>query len=149
MQTKLLEPIFTTTCRVLYGDTDAGGVVYNANYLRYFEMGRTEYMREFVCSYSDIEKRGIVLPVTECYTRFKAPARYDDLITIETSLFELRRISCQFNYRITKKEPDQERPRLLVKGFTVHASINREGKLTPLPVDITEKLRELVGPAKI
>ncbi len=149
MQTKLIEPIFTTTCRVLYGDTDAGGVVYNANYLRYFEMGRTEYMRELVCSYSDIEKLGIVLPVTECYSRFKAPARYDDLITIETSLAELRKISCQFNYRVTRKDPDRERPKLLVKGFTIHASINRDGKLTPLPADIIEKLRQLAPPSTL
>ncbi len=144
MQTKMIEPIFTTHCRVLYGDTDAGGVVYNANYLRYFEIGRTEYMREWVCSYSDIEKRGIILPVTECYTRFKAPARYDDLVTIETSLAELRKVSCRFNYRITRKEVDIERPKLLVKGFTVHASVNREGKLTPLPPEIIEKLQKLV-----
>ncbi len=149
MQTKMIEPVFTTTCRVLYGDTDAGGVVYNANYLRYFEMGRTEYMREWVCSYSDIEKLGIVLPVTECYTRFKAPAHYDDLIIIETSLAELRKISCRFTYRITRKEPGKERPKLLVKGYTVHASINREGKLTPLPADITAKLRELAGPLNV
>ena len=58
--------IHRTTCRVLYGDTDAGGVVYNANYLRYFEIGRTELMREWVCSYREIEQQGIVLPVTEC-----------------------------------------------------------------------------------
>ena len=50
------EHIFQTTVRVLYGDTDAGGVVYNANYLRYFEIGRTELMRAWVCSYSDIER---------------------------------------------------------------------------------------------
>ncbi len=146
MQTKMIEPIFTTTCRVLYGDTDAGGVVYNANYLRYFEIGRTEYMREWVRSYKEIEKHGIVLPVTECYSRFKAPAVYDDLITIETSLAELRKISCRFTYRITRKEPGIERPKLLVKGYTVHASVNKDGKLTPLPAEITEKLLKLAGP---
>lgn len=144
MLTKMIEPIFSITNRVLYGDTDAGGVVYNANYLRYFEMGRTELMREWVCSYSEIEKLGLVLPVTECFTRFKAPAHYDDLITIETSLAELRKISCRFAYRITRQEPNQNRPKLLVKGYTVHASVNREGKLTPLPQDITAKLQALI-----
>lgn len=144
MKSSLTEPIHTTTCRVLYGDTDAGGVVYNANYLRFFEIGRTELMRDWVCSYREIEKLGLILPVTECYTRFKAPAYYDDLLIIETSLTELRKISCRFCYRISRQEPESPRPKLLVKGFTVHASVNRDGKLTNLPEDILEKLRKYV-----
>lgn len=144
MISNLTEPIHRTTCRVLYGDTDAGGVVYNANYLRYFEIGRTEFMREWVCSYRDIEKLGLILPVTECYTRFKAPAFYDDLLTIETSLTELKKISCRFCYKITRNEEGIQKPKLLVKGFTVHASVNRNGRLTSLPDDITEKLERLI-----
>jgi acyl-CoA thioester hydrolase len=144
MNSSLTEPIHRVTCRVLYGDTDAGGVVYNANYLRYFEIGRTELMREWVCSYRDIEKLGLILPVTECYTRFKAPAFYDDLLTIETSLTELKKISCRFCYKITREEEGIQRPKLLVKGYTVHASINREGRLTSLPDDISEKLARLI-----
>jgi acyl-CoA thioester hydrolase len=144
MISSLTEPIHRTTCRVLYGDTDAGGVVYNANYLRYFEIGRTEFMREWVCSYRDIEKLGLILPVTECYTRFKAPAFYDDLLTIETSLTELKKISCRFCYKITREEKGVQRPKLLVKGFTVHASVNRNGRLTSLPDDITEKMERLI-----
>jgi acyl-CoA thioester hydrolase len=144
MTNNLTEPIHRITCRVLYGDTDAGGVVYNANYLRYFEIGRTELMREWVCSYRDIEKMGLILPVTECYTRFKAPAFYDDLLTIETSLTELKKISCRFCYRITREEAGQSKQKLLVKGYTVHASINREGRLTNLPEDILGKLQRVV-----
>ncbi len=132
--------IHRTTCRVLYGDTDAGGVVYNANYLRYFEIGRTELMREWVCSYREIEQQGIVLPVTECYTRYKAPAFYDDLLTIETSLAELKSLTCRFNYRICRKNPETERPQLLARGFTVHAAVTREGKLTRLPEEIIRKM---------
>lgn len=133
------------TCRVLYGDTDAAGVVYNANYLRYFEIGRTELMRDWVCSYREIERLGIVLPVTECYTRFKAPALYDDLLTIETSVAELRKLTCRFNYRITRQDPQAERPQLLAKGYTIHAAVTRQGKLTPLPMDIALKLEMLLG----
>jgi acyl-CoA thioester hydrolase len=132
--------IHRTTCRVLYGDTDAGGVVYNANYLRYFEIGRTELMREWVCSYREIEQQGIVLPVTECYARYKAPAFYDDLLTIETSLAELKSLTCRFNYRICRKNLETERPQLLARGFTVHAAVTREGKLTRLPEEIIRKL---------
>jgi acyl-CoA thioester hydrolase len=134
--------------RVLYGDTDAGGVVYNANYLRFFELGRSDFMRAHVCSYREIEDRGLVLPVTECFTRYKAPAFYDDLVTIETWISELNRYTCKFNYRVTRQDQDRSRPTLLVKGYTIHAAITREGKLTRLPEDIQSKLQALVQPPK-
>ncbi len=132
--------IFTTTARVLYGDTDAGGVVYNANYLRYFEIGRTELMRQWVCSYRDIEKLGFVLPVIECWSRFKAPAFYDDLLLIETTVAEVSNLKCRFSYRILRREEGIARPKLLVKGYTVHAAVTREGRLTRLPEEIIRKL---------
>ena len=133
-------PIHCTSYRVIYGDTDAAGVVYYANYLKYFEIGRTELMRDWVTSYKEIEKRDIILPVTECYTRFKAPAHYDDLLTIETEVSEVKKYSCRFNYRIYRKEEAGPRPLLLVKGYTVNASINRQGKLVQLPQEIHSKL---------
>lgn len=136
----MMENISTTQVRVLYGDTDAGGVVYNANYLRYFEIGRTELMREWICSYRDIEELGFVLPVVECWTRYKAPAFYDDLLTIETTITEVSALKCKFSYRIVRKEPGSNRPKLLVKGYTVHAAITRQGKLTQLPEEISQKL---------
>jgi acyl-CoA thioester hydrolase len=132
--------------RVLYGDTDAAAVVYNANYLRYFELGRTEFMRDRICSYREIEEMGIVLPVIECHLRFKAPARYDDLITIETTLTDLKKVSCTFSYRILQEE-DHSRPRLLTKGSTVMASISRQGKLMPLPNEIITKLQRFLVPS--
>jgi acyl-CoA thioester hydrolase len=131
--------------RVLYGDTDAAAVVYNANYLRYFELGRTEFMRERICSYREIEEMGFILPVIECHIRFKAPARYDDLLIIETTLTDLKKVSCTFNYRIMQ-EDDSSRPRLLAKGSTVMASINRQGKLTPLPDEVSSKLLAFLIP---
>ncbi len=137
--------IFKTTVRVLYGDTDAGGVVYNANYLRYFEIGRTELMREKVCSYSEIEKLGFLLPVTECWIRYKAPAFYDDLLIVETTVAEVNKLKCKFAYRIVREGKDTERPKLLVKGYTVHAAITREGKLTQLPDKILEKIHRLTN----
>ena len=134
------EHIFRTTVRVLYGDTDAGGVVYNANFLRYFEIGRTELMRAWVCSYSDIEKLGFVLPVTECWARYKAPAFYDDMLTIETTIAEVSKLKCKFSYRIVRQEEGLERPKLLVKGYTVHAAVTKAGKLTRLPEEIIQKI---------
>ena len=143
MNLPVQEPVHTTTCRVIYGDTDAAGIVYYANYLRYFERGRTEYMRDLVLAYREIEEQGLVLPVIECYSRYKASAVYDDLLTIETSLVELKNVSCRFNYRIYKNVSDNSRV-LLAKGYTVHAAINREGKLTRLPQHLLEKLQKIL-----
>ncbi|BCO07836.1 hypothetical protein GF1_02120 [Desulfolithobacter dissulfuricans] len=138
LQLSLQEPVFTTTYRVIYGDTDAGGVMYNANYLRLFEIGRTEMMRAWAMPYSEIEQAGFILPVTESYLRYKAPARYDDLLIIATSLVELKKVSCRFTYRVSCRRDDREI--LLVKGFTNHACITRQGKLTPFPPEIRDKI---------
>ena len=138
----LPEPIFRLQCRVIYGDTDAAGVVYNANYLRYFEMGRTEMMRQWALPYREMEERGLILPVTESYLRYKASARYDDLLTVATSLVEIKKVSCRFNYRISKSD-DTDKEQLLVKGFTIHACINKQGKLTPFPEDIVAKMKKI------
>lgn len=139
-------PVFSTTHRVLYGDTDAGGVVYNANFLRYFERGRTELMREWVgVSYREIEAMGFILPVTESWARYKSPGFYDDLLTIETTIGAISKITCTFNYRITRQDPDKPKPTLLVKGYTVHAAVTREGKLTRLPEDIVDKLKSFTA----
>ena len=143
LQVKMGEPVFETTCRVIYGDTDAGGVVYNANYLRYFEMGRSEMMRSLGIPYSVIEERGMIIPVIESYIRYKASAKYDDLVTISTSLVEMKKVSCRFNYRLTRQ--DKEREQLLVKGFTKHACVNRQGKLTPFSEDIFEIMKKIVS----
>lgn len=131
-QIKLPEDAHCCPWRVLYGDTDSGGVVYYANYLRYFEHGRTELMRDLGCTYRDLEGEGFILPVVESYCRYKAPALYDDLLTIRTALVDLQRVSCRFNYAITR-DADQ---RLLVKGFTVHAVVNRAGRLVKFPNEV-------------
>ncbi len=140
----LAEPVFTTTYRVIYGDTDAAGVVYNANYLRYFEIGRTEMMRAWALPYKAIEELGCILPVTESYLRFKAPAAYDDLLTIAASLVEISKVTCRFHYAITRLGEDG-RSTLLVKGFTSHACVNRQGKLTAFPPLVLEKIAAIVG----
>lgn len=140
----MTDPIHCLTCRVLYGDTDAGGVVYYAGYLRFFETGRTEFMREYIYSYKRMEDEGIILPVVECFTRYKAPAVYDDLLKVETSLAYVKEISCRFNYRIMREADN----RLLVFGYTVHAAVDRKGKLVRLPADALGRIRELGVPAE-
>lgn len=135
-----MQDVYTTKVRVRYGDTDAAAVVYHANYLRFFEIGRTELMRDWICSYSEIEQMGFILPVVECWTRFKAPAFYDDLLFIETTVAEVSRLKCKFNYRVCKNVEGKDRPKLLVKGYTVHAATTKEGKLTQLPEEILLKI---------
>ena len=139
----LAEPVFHVQYRVIYGDTDAAGVVYNANYLRYFEIGRTEMMRAWAMPYSAIETLGCVLPVTESYLRFKAPAGYDELLTIATSLVEVTKVSCRFHYAISR-EIEAGSIQLLVKGFTCHACVNQAGKLMPFPAVVLQKITSLL-----
>ncbi|MFU8818942.1 MAG: acyl-CoA thioesterase [Desulfurivibrio sp.] len=136
----LVPPIHRHLCRVLYGDTDAGGVVYYGNYLRFCEAGRTEYMRDLAQSYQSLEQGGLILPVVDCRVRYKASARYDDLLTVETSLVTLKAVSCRFNYRISNQEG-----RLLALAYTVHAVVNRQGKLTRLPAEIVTRLQQVAG----
>ena len=138
----LADPVHLCSCRVLYGDTDAGGVVYNANYLRYFEQGRSSFMRELVCSYKILEEQGFILPVVESYVRYKAPAQYDDLLTIKTSMQQISPLSWRFNHHVLRSEDNK----LLVKGFTVHASVNRQGKLSRLPAEYRDKINKVATP---
>jgi acyl-CoA thioester hydrolase len=117
--------------RVIYGDTDAGSIVYYANYFRFMEMGRTELMRTLAVPYRELEQEGSIIPVIEAHIRYKAPARYDDLLTITSCLAELNRWSCRFHYRISCQRENKEQ--LLVKGFTKHACMDQQGKLIALP----------------
>ena len=141
LRMELTEPVFRMDYRVIYGDTDAGGLVYNANYLRFMERGRTEMMRSHSLPYSVMEGGGIILPVTECYLRYKAAGRYDDLISIATSLAELTRHTVRFHYRISCQR--EAKDILLVKGFTKHACTDRQGRLAPFPDSIIEQIRNI------
>ncbi|XXF80744.1 thioesterase family protein [Myxococcaceae bacterium GXIMD 01537] len=116
--------------RVIYGDTDQMGVVYHANYFRYFEFSRIEFFRAHGHSYRDLERDGILLPVVEASAAYKAPARYDDMLVIRATLTEMRRVSLTFSYEIVREE---EPSRLLTTGRTVHASVGRDGKPVRMP----------------
>jgi acyl-CoA thioester hydrolase len=125
----------TTEIRVIYGDTDQAGIVYYANYLRWFEAGRNEFIRARGLRYRDFEGRfGLRLPVAEAHASYRAPARYDDLLTIETSLGEVRRASARFDYRILR---DGE---VLVTGHTVHACVDLDGRIQRMPAELLARL---------
>jgi acyl-CoA thioester hydrolase len=123
--------------RVSYAETDAMGIVYYANYLRWFEMGRTELMRAVGIAYKAMEDQGVYLPASEVFCKYHASARYDDVIIIETSVEFLKRASIQFAYRLRRKEDGAE----LVTGWTLHAFVDGEGKIVRVPASLKEKLK--------
>jgi len=124
--------------RVIYADTDAMGIVYHTNYIRWFEMGRNEIMRQLGVSYSELEKLGLNLPLTKVSCHYLAPAKYDDLVTIETKFDYIKRASIRFNSKIW----DENQEKVLVEGYTIHACTNNEGKIRRIPkllLELTEK----------
>jgi acyl-CoA thioester hydrolase len=133
-----------TQLRVIYGDTDQMGVVYYANYLRYFEAGRNEFIRAKGMRYRDIEERHrITLPVVETGVRYQVPARYDDLLSVETSLGEIGRASARFDYRLVREDGQ-----VLATGHTVHACVDPGGRVQRMPREILDRLSagEAVSP---
>ena len=116
-------------------------VVYYGNYLRFFERGRTELLRDTGFSYAQLEAMGFMLPVTQAHLRYRRPARYDDLLAIDTSLAWYKKASLRFEYRILKLEDHQELE--LVTGFTEHGCVDPEGRVTPFPDHLTKALRLL------
>jgi acyl-CoA thioester hydrolase len=125
--------------RVIYGDTDQMGVVYYANYFRYFEFARSEYFRARGGSYADLEREGSLLPVVEAHCNYMASARYDDMLLIRTRVTAMRRASLMFTYELFR-EGSLERP--LCTGHTVHACIGRDGRPMRLPEGIVRLLQE-------
>src|ERR1700760_2672164 len=104
----------TTEVRVRYAETDQMGVVYYANYLVWFEIGRVELLRSLGLAYSQLEKEHkLILPVVEANCRYRSPARYDDEILIETKPAMLRGSVLKFAYRILRKNAADKHPHLL------------------------------------
>ena len=124
--------------RVIYGDTDQMGVVYYANYFRYFEFARSEYFRRKGGSYVEVEKQGNLLPVVEASCHYRQSAKYDDLLVIRTTVSKLARASLTFSYEVRREGGEQ----VLCTGHTVHACINREGKPTRIPEALMKLLAD-------
>jgi acyl-CoA thioester hydrolase len=124
--------------RVIYADTDAMGIVYHTNYIRWFEIGRTELLRSVGIVYAEMEAGGYNLPLTEAYCNYLFPAKYDQLIVVETELEYLKRASMKFLYTIW----DEERENALVEGYTIHACTNKMGKIVRIPSFILDRVNE-------
>lgn len=126
--------------RVIYGDTDMMGVVYYANYFRYFEAGRNELLRAAGFAYRRFEAMGFMLPVTDAQAKYHASALYDDVLALTTTIERVRFGSLQISYRIERPEPDDP-PTLIATGATTHACVATEsGKVTRFPPEFREAL---------
>ncbi len=135
----------TTEVRVRYAETDQMGIVYYANYLVWFEIGRVELLRALGFSYSLLEREHqCILPVIEARCRYRSPARYDDRILIETRPAMLRGSVLKFAYRILRKAPEGEEPTLLAEGETVHVVCDGELNKTTLPEKYVSALRTMM-----
>ena len=135
----------TTEARVRYAETDQMGIVYYANYLVWFELGRVELLRSLGLAYSRLETdHGCILPVIEATCRYKSPARYDDEILIETRPAMLRGSVLKFAYRILRKAPDGEERTLLAEGETVHVVCDDKLQRKPLPEKYEAALKALM-----
>jgi len=118
------------TVRVIFGDTDAAGIVYYANYLRWFEVGRAELMRRKGFSSLVTMERGVLLPVIEASASYHAPARYDDVLRIYAGIRDVRGVRLTFGYRIERDDGVS-----LVTGHTVHAFTGLDGRPVRPPAE--------------
>ncbi len=115
------------TLKIYYEDTDAGGVVYYANYLRFMERARTEYLAELGVSVAQLHNDGMFLVVTHVDVTYRHPARLGDSLTVTTEVMETRTVKCTLRQRVLRGEE------LLVEALLTFACIDREGKPLRLP----------------
>lgn len=126
-----------TSVRVRYADTDQMGVAYHSNYLVWFEVGRTELMRDLGLPYTEMEARGISLPVIEAWCHYVRAAKYDDCLTIISAMNEMPRARVKLSYRVLKEDSI-----LLAEGYTVHGFLSESGKPVRPPKYFLDKLKD-------
>ena len=124
-----------STVRVRYAETDKMGVVYHSNYFVWFEIGRTDWLRETGWTYRDMEAAGIQLPVIEARCEYRQGARYDDDVEIRTCGKKLSPVRVQFDYEAIRRADSA----LLATGHTVHATVDREGR----PIRMPDRVKDL------
>ena len=129
-------PHFDIQLRVRYGETDQMGVVYHPEYLVWCEMGRTEYMRQLGTPYATLEQRGTRLVVADASLRYHAPARYDDIIRVETTLRDVRSRALTFDYLICHADNGER----LVTASTLLVALDANDRPTMIPADVRQLL---------
>ncbi len=137
--------IGSITLRVNYSETDQMGVVYHANYLIWFDRARTELMRETGLSYKDLEQQGVYLAVSEVKVRYRAAARYDDLIQIRCWVRELASRRVTFGYAVERAATGE----LLATGETALVSLTHQHTLTRIPAHVLALLKPIPDPIRL
>ena len=133
---------YETKLRVRYAETDQMGVVYHANYIVWFEVGRVEMLRQLGFTYSEMEKQDEThIAVVDVRCRFKAPARYDEVITLRTRLLNVRKSLLHFGYEVLRDEDGA----LLAEGETIHIVVDSGFKRIPLPQKYLPSFRKAAG----
>ncbi|MBI4454185.1 acyl-CoA thioesterase [Candidatus Woesearchaeota archaeon] len=123
--------------RVIYGDTDAGQVVYYANYFRWFESGRRELFRSLKIDYIELDKSGIITPVVEAHCSYFHPARYDDIVVVETRISEIKEKSIKFENKVFRKKDRK----LLAAGYTINVFVDKKKMKS---IKISESIRKKI-----
>jgi len=116
--------------RVIFGDTDQMGIVYYANYLRFFEAARAALLREHGYSARALLEQGVMFPVTEANCRYLRPARFEDLLDVHTAITEMGHVRVRFEYSVRRGDE------VLASGHTVHACVDATGRLRRIPPDL-------------
>lgn len=116
-----------TQIRVRYAETDRMGLLHHANYLVYFEQGRTELLRTLGYTYKDLEDKGFLLVLTKIDVRYKSPAYYDDLLTLKTSVVKTTAVRIDHRYELWREAT------MLAEGTSTLACVDRQGQLQRLP----------------
>ncbi len=137
-------PVHRSQLRVRYAETDRMGVAYYANYLIWFEVARTDFLREHGLRYRDLEARGHLLPVGTVDMRLVAPARYDDALHVDVWLEEARSRTITFAYIIGRNE-ETGRNTVIATGCTTLVAADEQLKPSALPADIRLRFRDLCG----
>ena len=134
---------YDTQVRVRYAETDQMGVVYHSNYIIYFEIGRTEAMRQIGITYAELERRGFALAVIESHARHTGSARYDELLTVRTWLREVTKTRLRFEYRVSREDS------VLATGHTVLAFLDLNNNMRPVrcPPDVQQLASQALEPA--
>jgi acyl-CoA thioester hydrolase len=135
----------TSEIRVRYADTDQMKNVYYGKYFEYFEQGRSDFLRALGLPYGELEAQGFLLPVIEAFARYKRPARYDDLLRIETRLSEVPSARIRLEYTVLREgEAD-----VLVEGFTEHTFVSAStGRPTRAPIQFLKVINDAFSDVK-
>ena len=137
--------ISSLTVRVNYSETDQMGVVYHANYLIWFDRARTELMRDTGLSYKELEQQGVYLAVAEVSVRYRAPARYDDLVQVRCWVRELASRRVTFGYAVDRAATGE----LLATGQTALVSLTHAHAITRIPAHVHDLLHPVPDPVRL